>query len=114
MITFKVGILGAGQIAEKLTDCLHKLSGFSPYAVASRDEAKATAFAVTHQIEKSYGSYDELIADPDLLKHRLILQMCRSGDKGVEEMDLPDQRFQHFSDPVPVQCFNQSVCLFWC
>ena len=66
MITFKVGILGAGQIAEKITDCLHKLSGFSPYAVASRDEAKATAFAVTHQIEKSYGSYDELIADPDV------------------------------------------------
>ena len=66
MITFKVGILGAGQIAGKIADCLNNLSGFSPYAVASRDEATATAFAVTHQIEKSYGSYDELIADPDV------------------------------------------------
>lgn len=64
MITFKVGILGAGAIAARIADCLNELSGFTPYAVASRDEAKATAFAVTHQIEKSYGSYDELIADP--------------------------------------------------
>lgn len=64
MITFKVGILGAGAIAARIADCLNELSGFTPYAIASRDEAKAAAFAVTHQIEKSYGSYDELIADP--------------------------------------------------
>jgi predicted dehydrogenase len=66
MITFKVGILGAGHIAGEVAECLNKLSGFSPYAVASRDEASATAFAVAHQIEKSYSSYDELIADPDV------------------------------------------------
>jgi Predicted dehydrogenases and related proteins len=66
MITFKVGILGTGYIAGQIADCLNSLSGFTPYAVASRDEARATAFAVTHQIEKNYGSYEELIADPDI------------------------------------------------
>ena len=66
MITFKVGILGAGHIAGEVAECLNNLSGFTPYAVASRDEAKSTAFAVTHQIEKSYGSYEELIADPNV------------------------------------------------
>ena len=48
MITFKVGILGAGAIAARIADCLNELSGFTPYAIASRDEAKATAFAVAH------------------------------------------------------------------
>ncbi len=66
MITFKVGILGAGAIAARIADCLNELSGFTPYAIASRDEAKATAFAVAHNIEKSYGSYDELLADPNV------------------------------------------------
>lgn len=66
MINFKVGIIGAGNIAGTIADTLHKLDAFEPYAIASRDIDRANAFADEHNIEKRYGSYDELIDDPDI------------------------------------------------
>ncbi len=33
-------------------------------AIASRDVARATAFAAKHGIARAYGSYDDLLADP--------------------------------------------------
>lgn len=36
------------------------------YAVAARNKGRAEAFAKKHGIEKAYGSYDELINDPDV------------------------------------------------
>ena len=36
------------------------------YAVAARNKDKAEAFATKHGIEKAYGSYDELINDPEV------------------------------------------------
>ncbi len=66
MIEFKVGILGAGHIAGVIADTLHKLEGFTPYAIASRDKDKAIAFGTEHDIKVCYGSYDELLADPEV------------------------------------------------
>ena len=36
------------------------------YAVAARDKDRAEVFAKKHGIEKAYGSYDELIKDPEV------------------------------------------------
>ena len=36
------------------------------YAVAARNKDKAEAFAKKHGIEKAYGSYDQLINDPEV------------------------------------------------
>jgi predicted dehydrogenase len=36
------------------------------YAVAGRTKGEAEAFAKKHGIEKAYGSYDELIKDPEV------------------------------------------------
>ena len=36
------------------------------YAVAARNKDRAEAFAKKHGIEKAYGSYDELIKDPEV------------------------------------------------
>ncbi len=66
MIDFNIGILGAGAIAAKVADTLEKLDSFRAGAIASRDLARANAFAEEHNIEKAYGSYDELLADPDI------------------------------------------------
>lgn len=66
MIEFKVGILGAGHIAGVIADTLNQLEGFTPYAVASRDLDKAIAFGTEHNVKTCYGSYDELIADPEV------------------------------------------------
>ena len=66
MIEFKVGILGAGKIAGVVADTLNKLDAFCPYAIASRDIDKANEFGDTYNIEKRYGSYEELANDPDV------------------------------------------------
>ncbi len=66
MINFKVGILGAGHISGIIADTLVKLDSFEPYAVASRDLAKAQEFGAKYGCTKCYGSYEELANDPDV------------------------------------------------
>ena len=63
---FKVGIVGAGWIAEKAAITLNGLEGFRPYAIGSRSLDKAKAFADKWGIERAYGSYSELLDDPDV------------------------------------------------
>ena len=66
MIEFKIGIIGAGNIAGTVADTLNKLEGFTPYAIASRDLDRAIAFGTEHDIKTCYGSYDELLADENV------------------------------------------------
>ena len=62
----RVGIIGTGWIAEKAAITLGGLQQCEAYAVGSRTSEKAEAFASKWNIPKSYGSYAELIADPDV------------------------------------------------
>ncbi|MCP1111312.1 putative dehydrogenase [Lachnospiraceae bacterium PF1-21] len=62
----KVGILGAGGIARKMADTLNGMSEASSYAIASRSLDKALAFKEEHGFEKAYGSYEELVGDPEV------------------------------------------------
>lgn len=62
-----VGILGAGNIARAMATALNGIpSEACAYAVASRDLKKAEDFAKEWQIGKAYGSYEELVSDPDI------------------------------------------------
>ena len=61
-----VGIIGAGHIAEKMATTLARMDDMSCLAVASRSLEKAQAFASRFDIPRAYGSYDELLADPDV------------------------------------------------
>ena len=63
---FKVGIVGAGWIAAKAAETLNGLDGFCPYAIGSRSQEKAQAFADKWGIERAYGSYSEVVDDPDV------------------------------------------------
>ncbi len=62
----RVGIIGTGWIAEKAAITLNGLKECACYAVGSRTKEKAEAFAKQWNIPKAYGSYGELIADPDV------------------------------------------------
>lgn len=62
----RVGIVGTGWIAEKAAITLRGLKECEAYAVGSRTKEKAEDFAKTWDIPKAYGSYSELIADPDV------------------------------------------------
>ena len=62
----RVGIIGAGWIAEKAAITLNGLADCEAYAIGSRSQEKAEAFARKWKIPKAYSSYAELIGDPDV------------------------------------------------
>ncbi len=63
----KVAVLGAGSIARSMAKTLRgmKANGrpVELYAVASRDLARAQAFAAAEGFERAYGSYEEMVRD---------------------------------------------------
>ncbi|MBQ0044954.1 MAG: Gfo/Idh/MocA family oxidoreductase, partial [Bacteroidales bacterium] len=64
----KVGIIGAGWIAERMAVALNGLKrpDITCHAIASRSLEKAQAFARQWNLPKAYGSYEELVADPEI------------------------------------------------
>lgn len=60
------GIVGPGRIAESVVKDFPVVDGARAVAVASRSLDRAQAFADGHGIERAYGSYTEIIADPDV------------------------------------------------
>jgi predicted dehydrogenase len=60
------GIVGPGRIAENLVGDFVHVADADVVAVASRSSDRAQAFAARHGICRAYGSYRELIADPDV------------------------------------------------
>ena len=62
----RVGIIGTGWIAEKAAITLRGLTQCEAYAVGSRHQETADAFAAKWNIAKAYGSYASLIEDPDI------------------------------------------------
>ncbi|MCQ2074468.1 MAG: Gfo/Idh/MocA family oxidoreductase [Bacteroidaceae bacterium] len=61
-----VGIIGTGWIADKMAETLTGLNPDMKYAVASRNLEKARSFAGHWGFKKAYGSYKELVDDPDV------------------------------------------------
>ena len=61
---FRIGIIGAGWIADKMAEAIAPYKDMCVYAIASRSIEKAQQFAQERNIEKAYGSYEELVADP--------------------------------------------------
>jgi predicted dehydrogenase len=64
-MTYNWGFLGASGIANAMAKDF-ALAGLTIKAVAARDLDRAKAFADNHNIETAYGSYDELVNDPNI------------------------------------------------
>ena len=62
----RIGIMGTGHIAGKMARTISEMKGCTIHAVGSRTQEKADEFAARFGIPKAYGSYEELIADPDV------------------------------------------------
>ncbi|MCC2594674.1 Gfo/Idh/MocA family oxidoreductase [Tessaracoccus sp. OS52] len=60
------GILAPGGIAHAFADALRKHTSQEIVAVGSRSADRAAAFAKEFGAERSYGSYEELVADDDV------------------------------------------------
>lgn len=92
MERFRIGIIGAGHIAEKMAWTLTQMEEAEAFAVASRDLGKAQAFADKFGFRKAYGSYEELADDPEVELiyvatphsfHHAHVRMCLEKGKPV-------------------------------
>jgi predicted dehydrogenase len=63
---YKWGILTAGKMAAKFTRGLQLLENAELYCVASRDIDRAEKFASEYGFKKYFGSYEEMVSDPEL------------------------------------------------
>lgn len=62
----KWGILGTGWIAHKFTTALQTVENSEIYAVGSRTIESAQKFAAEFNVPRAYGTYEELVSDPDI------------------------------------------------
>ena len=62
----KLAILGPGGIARSMATAAKGLPEVELYAVGSRTYEKAKAFAEEWGFEKAYGSYEEMLSDPQV------------------------------------------------
>ena len=62
----KWGFLSTAKINEKLLAGASDSNRADVIAIASRDHARAEAYARAHEIERAYGTYEALLADPDV------------------------------------------------
>ena len=65
-MTVRWGILSTAQINDAILAGAAESDEVEIVAVASRDRARAEAYARERTIPRAYGSYDELLADPDI------------------------------------------------
>ena len=64
--TYNWAILGCGKIARKFATDLKLLPNARLYAAASRSLENAQAFAAELDFEKAFGSYEEMVNDPEV------------------------------------------------
>jgi D-xylose 1-dehydrogenase (NADP+, D-xylono-1,5-lactone-forming) len=66
MFTVKWGIMSTARINRLFLAGAHGARGVEIFAVASRNRASAQQYARENGIPAAFGSYDELLADPDV------------------------------------------------
>lgn len=88
----KIGILGAGKISHSVVPAMIALEEIECYAVASRDLEKAQRFAQQYGFQKAYGSYEQMLDDPEVAlvyvatphsHHFEHMMMCMERGKAV-------------------------------
>jgi xylose dehydrogenase (NAD/NADP) len=63
---FRWGLLSTARINQSILGGMAHSERGEVAAVASRDKARAEAFAAAKGLPQAYGSYEELLADPDI------------------------------------------------
>jgi dihydrodiol dehydrogenase / D-xylose 1-dehydrogenase (NADP) len=67
-MSLRFGVIGAGRIARTFSEAINApMCGDAlPHAIASREIAKAEAFKDQYGYAKAYGSYEDMLKDPDV------------------------------------------------
>lgn len=92
------GIIGLGNIAQRVAKGILTSPKANLYAVASRSADKARAFQKQYDVEKAYGSYGELLSDekvdivyictPNLLHYEHIMMALFYGKNVICEKPM--------------------------
>ena len=61
-----IGFIGAGRIANTLASTMARMEDVNLYAIAARDLGRAQAFAAQYGFDRAYGSYEEMLRDPNV------------------------------------------------
>ena len=98
------GILGSGWIAEKFTQSVNAHTRQEIAAVGSRTQAAADQFAARLGVARAHGSYEALVADPNLdviyvatphnLHHAHVLLAIEAGKHVLVEKPMALNRAQ--------------------
>jgi predicted dehydrogenase len=62
----RLGIIGTGGILDRFLPGARRSAAIEVVAIASRDGERARAVAAATAVPSAFGSYDELLADPDV------------------------------------------------
>ncbi len=88
----KMGIIGAGSIANSFAEAIPLTDNAELVAVASRTLKKAEDFCQKHNLTKAYGSYEEILCDSEIdaiyiatvhSSHFEIAKACINAGKAV-------------------------------
>ena len=88
----RFGIIGCGTIAHKMADALSRCAEAELVAVAARDKARAETFAAEVGAPRAFGSYEELVRDPEIdavyvatihPAHAAAVTLCLNAGKHV-------------------------------
>ena len=88
----KIGVLGTGWIVNPITKTLQGMETMECYAIASRTKERAEQAAKEFGYQVSYGSYEELVADPSVelvyiatphSRHYEDMKLCIAAGKPV-------------------------------
>lgn len=91
-MNIRYGIIGPGVIAHKFADAVRREKDIELVSVAARDLSRAVTFAKKYKATKAYGSYTEIMGDPDVdiiyigVTHNFhydVVKACLSNHKAV-------------------------------
>ena len=104
-MTVKWGILSTAAINNAILGGAAESAAVDVIAVASRDEERASSYASEHGLERSYGSYEALLADPDVEAVYISLPNRLHAEWTLQALDagkhvLVEKPFSRHADQV--------------
>lgn len=93
--TCRWGVIGTAGIARKVVRAMHLSRHASPVAIASRNLDRALAFAEDTGLERAHGSYEAMLADPEIdavyiplptgIRRAVVIDAARAGKHVLSE-----------------------------
>ena len=87
--TCRWGVIGTAGIARKVVRGMQRARHASPVAIASRTLDRAAAFAEEHGLDRAHGSYEAMLADPEIdadyvprptgVRREVVIEAARAG-----------------------------------